>query len=81
MVADKRHETLLRGIRPEFPEPDRFVEPTISPVNKGTHTGEIGDGIIFVLSGEESVRIDTRQTADAAIGSCQNKNRKKKFDI
>jgi nitrogen regulatory protein PII len=68
VAANKRHETLLRRIVPEFPEADHCIESAITAVTKGTHTGESGDGKIFVLAVEESVRIRTGQTGETTIG-------------
>jgi nitrogen regulatory protein PII len=57
VVAEKKHENLLRRIHSEFPEPDRFVDPTTSAATKRAEAGKIIEGKIFVLSVRQSGRI------------------------
>ncbi len=46
---------------------DKNVEKTIQAIMQAAHTGEIGDGRIFVLPVEESVRIRTAERGDIAL--------------
>ena len=46
---------------------DDKVTPAIETISKAAHTGEIGDGKIFVTNLAEVVRIRTGETAAAAI--------------
>ncbi|MEN6623385.1 MAG: P-II family nitrogen regulator, partial [Smithella sp.] len=47
---------------------DDFVEPTISAITKGAHTGSVGDGKIFVVDLAECIRISTSERGGKAIG-------------
>ena len=42
-------------------------QPTIEALQTGGHTGEVGDGKIFVLDLEQVVRIRSGETANAAV--------------
>lgn len=64
----KEMGNLLRKIRLEIAVNDNFVEPTISAIIKGGKTGETGDGKIFVLPLEETIRIRTEERGSVAIG-------------
>ena len=64
----KETGNLLRKVRLEIAVNDNFVKPTIKAIMKGAHTGELGDGKIFVLSLEECHRIRTGETGGEAIG-------------
>ncbi len=46
---------------------DGYVEKTIEAITKGARTGAVGDGKIFVLPLEESVRIRTGERGGSAI--------------
>lgn len=59
---------LLKKTRLEIAVNDDFVEPTIDAIVEGAHTGEIGDGKIFVLDLGECVRIRTGERGHQAIG-------------
>jgi nitrogen regulatory protein P-II 1 len=59
---------LLKKIRIEIAVNDNFVEPVIDAIIRGARSGEIGDGKIFVLPIEETIRIRTGETGSAAIG-------------
>ncbi|MCX5812650.1 MAG: P-II family nitrogen regulator [Proteobacteria bacterium] len=59
---------LLRKIRLEIAVNENFVEPTIKAIIKGAHTGEVGDGKIFVLDLAECIRIRTEERGGPAIG-------------
>ncbi|MDR0404176.1 MAG: P-II family nitrogen regulator [Treponema sp.] len=59
---------LLKKVRVEIAVNDNFVKPTIDAIIRGARSGEIGDGKIFILPIEETIRIRTGETGPAAIG-------------
>lgn len=59
---------LLRKVRLDIAVNEDFVEKTIHAIVKGAHTGEVGDGKIFVLDLQECVRIGTGERGTIAIG-------------
>jgi nitrogen regulatory protein P-II 1 len=59
---------LLKKVRVEIAVTEPFVQKTIDAIIAGARTGEIGDGKIFVLPIEQTVRIRSGETGDAAIG-------------
>ena len=59
---------LLKKVRLDIAVNDNFVKPAIDAIIKGARTGKIGDGKIFILPLEESIRIRTGETGSAAIG-------------
>jgi nitrogen regulatory protein PII len=54
-------------VRFEVAVSEDFVQPTIEALCAGAHTGEVGDGKIFVVALEQVVRIRTGQTGDDAV--------------
>lgn len=46
---------------------DKNVEKTVAAVQRAAHTGEIGDGRIFVMPVEDAVRIRTGERGDIAL--------------
>lgn len=46
---------------------DKNVEKTVAAVQKAAQTGEIGDGRIFVIPVEDTVRIRTGERGDIAL--------------
>ena len=54
-------ERMLLNIR------DKNVEKTIAAIEKAARTGEIGDGRIFVIPVEDTVRIRTGERGDIAL--------------
>lgn len=46
---------------------DKNVEKTVQAVMKAVYTGEIGDGRIFIIPVEDSVRIRTGERGDIAL--------------
>jgi nitrogen regulatory protein P-II 1 len=58
----------LRKVRLDIAVNEDFVERTIEAIVRGAHTGEIGDGKIFVLDLKECVRIGTGEHGSKAIG-------------
>jgi nitrogen regulatory protein P-II 1 len=59
---------LLKKVRLEIAVNEDFVEKTISAIKKGAHTGNIGDGKIFVLDLPRCIRIRTGEEGPEAIG-------------
>lgn len=59
---------LLKKVRIEIGVNDSFVQPTVDAIIRGSRTGEIGDGKIFILNLEECIRIRTGETGSVAIG-------------
>lgn len=57
----------VRKVRIDIVAHDAMVEPIVNTIVKTTHTGNRGDGKIFVLPVEHAVRIKTGETGDAAI--------------
>ena len=58
---------LSEKVRFEIAVSDEFVTPTLDALCDGAHTGEVGDGKIFVVPLERVVRIRTRETDDLAV--------------
>ena len=58
---------LTEKVRFEIAVSDEFVEATIEALQAGGHTGEVGDGKIFVLDLEQVVRIRSGETDNAAV--------------
>jgi len=46
---------------------DKNVEKTVQAVMQSAHTGEIGDGRIFIIPVEDSIRIRTGERGDMAL--------------
>ena len=59
---------LLRKVRIEIAVNDNFVEPTVKAIVKGAKTGETGDGKIFILPLDQTIRIRTEERGTVAIG-------------
>lgn len=59
---------LLKKTRIEIAVNDDFVQPTIDAIMAGAHTGEIGDGKIFVLPLENVIRVRSGEEGSDAIG-------------
>ena len=59
---------LLKKVRVEIAVNDDFVNQTVDAVIEGARSGNIGDGKIFVLPIEESIRIRTGEKGSEAIG-------------
>lgn len=64
----KEMGNLLRKIRLDIAVNEDFVEKTVDAILKGAHTGEAGDGKIFVLELAECIRIRTGERGHGAIG-------------
>ena len=64
----KETGNLLRKVQIEIAVNEDFVEPTIKAIIRGSHTGKIGAGKIFVLDLQRCIRIRTGEEGQAAIG-------------
>ena len=60
--------TLLKKVRLAIAVNDEFVQKTVEGIIEGAHTGDIGDGKIFILPMDECIRIRTGEKGPAAIG-------------
>jgi nitrogen regulatory protein P-II 1 len=58
---------LTEKVRFEIAVSDEFADATVAALRDGGHTGEVGDGKIFVLDLEQVVRIRSGETANAAV--------------
>jgi nitrogen regulatory protein P-II 2 len=59
---------LLNKVRLDIAVNEDFVEPTITAITKGAHSGKVGDGKIFVLDLAECIRISNSERGGFAIG-------------
>ena len=59
---------LLKKVRLEIGVNDDFVQPAIDAITRGARTGQIGDGVLFVLPVEEALRIRTGELGPPAMG-------------
>jgi nitrogen regulatory protein P-II 2 len=59
---------LLKKVRLDIAVNEDFVEPTISAITKSAHTGDVGDGKIFIVELAECIRISTGERGGQAIG-------------
>ncbi len=59
--------SFLPKVKLEVAVADSLVDATIEAIIKAAHTGKIGDGKIFVIDLEKSVRIRTGETDEAAL--------------
>jgi nitrogen regulatory protein P-II 2 len=66
--SHKEQGSLLRKVRLEIAVNEAFVDKTIKAISEGAHSGQIGDGKIFVLDLAECIRIRTGERGGEAIG-------------
>jgi nitrogen regulatory protein P-II 2 len=59
---------LLNKVRLDIAINESFVEPTVTAITKGAHTGSVGDGKIFVTELAECIRISSGERGAGAIG-------------
>jgi len=59
---------LLNKIRLDIAVNEDFVEPAITAITQGAHTGDVGDGKIFVVDLAECIRISSAERGSEAIG-------------
>jgi nitrogen regulatory protein P-II 1 len=58
---------LLKKVRLEIAVNDDFVEPTIEAIIRGSRSGNMGDGKIFVLDLPQCIKIRTLERGTKAI--------------
>ena len=73
----KGHTEIYRGseytvdflpkVKIEVVVPDNLVDKVVTTIAGAAKTGSIGDGKVFVLPIEESIRIRTGETGEAAV--------------
>jgi nitrogen regulatory protein PII len=73
----KGHAEIYRGaeyvvsfipkVRLEVAVPDNLVDSVLEAIRSGAHTGQIGDGKIFVMPVEQAMRIRTSESGEAAL--------------
>lgn len=51
---------------------EKNVERTIEAIRKASWTGEIGDGRIFIIPVDDTVRIRTGERGDIALYNAEN---------
>jgi nitrogen regulatory protein P-II 1 len=66
--SHKEAGSLLKKIKIEMAVNDEYEEAAIEAILGGAQSGQIGDGKIFVLSLDETVRIRTGEKGEGAIG-------------
>ena len=59
--------SFLPKIKVEIAVADAMVDAAIAAIQKAAHTGQIGDGKIFVTTLERAVRIRTGENGDDAL--------------
>lgn len=59
--------SFLPKLKIEVAVPDAQVETAIEAIRKAAHTGQIGDGKIFVVPLDRALRIRTGETDDLAL--------------
>ena len=64
----KEMGNLLRKIRLEIAVNEDFVKPAVEAIIRGSKSGKVGDGKIFVINLSECVRIRTGERGIHAIG-------------
>jgi len=60
--------SLLKKVRLDIAVTEAFVQRAIDAIVKGAHTGNIGDGKVFVLDLKDCIRISSGEKGDVAIG-------------
>lgn len=66
--SHKEAGSLLKKVKLEIAVNEDFAKPTIEAITGGARTGSIGDGKIFILDLQESIRIRTGEKGSEAIG-------------
>ena len=66
--SHKEAGSLLRKVKLEIAVNDEFVEAAAQAISENAHSGQIGDGKIFVLDLEACIRIRTGEVGSTAIG-------------
>lgn len=66
--GNKEAGALLRKLKLEIAVNEDYVDIVVDAINRGAKTGRVGDGKIFVMPLEETIRIRTGETGNVAIG-------------
>ena len=66
--SHKEAGSLLRKVKLEIAVNEDFVQPAIEAIKSAAHSGNLGDGKIFVLDIDQCIRIRTGETGPTAIG-------------
>ena len=66
--SHKEAGSLLKKVKLEIAVNDEFLKPAIEAIVKGARAGYVGDGKIFVMDLQETLRIRTGETGKVAIG-------------
>lgn len=66
--SHKEAGSLLKKVKLEIAVNDQYVKPAVEAICKGAHSGQIGDGKIFIMDLEQSIRIRTGELDAVAIG-------------
>lgn len=66
--GNKEAGALLRKLKIEIAVNDDYVDMVIDAITSGAKTGRVGDGKIFVMPLDETIRIRTGETGNVAIG-------------
>ena len=66
--SHKEAGSLLKKTKLEIAVNDDFVDAAVEAVEGGARTGQVGDGKIFVLDLEQTIRIRTGERGGKAIG-------------
>jgi len=66
--SHKEQGSLLKKVKVEIAVNEAFVDKTIKAITGGAHSGQIGDGKIFVMDLQECIRIRTGERGGEAIG-------------
>ena len=66
--SHKEAGSLLKKIKIEMAVNDEYEEAAVEAILGGAQSGQIGDGKIFVLSLDETIRIRTGEKGEGAIG-------------
>jgi nitrogen regulatory protein PII len=61
------HVDFLPKLKIEVAVPDDRMDPVIEAIQKAAHTGKIGDGKIFVMDIEQTIRIRTGESGEAVL--------------
>lgn len=66
--GNKEAGALLRKLKLEIAVNDDYVEIVVDAITRGAQTGNVGDGKIFIMPLDETIRIRTGETGNVAIG-------------
>ena len=58
---------LLQKLKLELVIPDAKLEPVLTAIQESAHTGEVGDGKVFVTTIDEVMRVRTGERGEVAV--------------